>query len=73
MVVQDALDTILYSGLYSMWLTPITYVGMTLSFVGAVMTTFFAPASRWALDFSTVLNAPVDSMMYSAPHAFQGI
>src|SRR5690606_7257391 len=72
LVVQDALDTTFISFVYLLWLTPITNIGV-LSFAGAVMTTFFAPPLKWAEAFSEVVNTPVDSTMYSAPHSLQGI
>ena len=73
LVVQEALDTTSISGVYFRWLTPMTKVGITSSLEGAEIMTFFAPFCKWALAFSTVLNAPVDSMMYSAPQSSQGI
>ena len=73
LVVQEALDTTFISGVYFRWLTPMTKVGMMSSLEGAEMMTFFAPFCRWALAFSTVLNTPVDSMIYSAPQSSQGI
>ena len=39
---------------------------------GAEMMTFFAPAARWPLAFSTSVNSPVDSMTTSTPNCFQG-
>ena len=46
---------------------------MTSSLAGAVSSTFLAPPLKWREAFSVVLLAPVDSMMYSAPHSLQGI
>ncbi len=42
-VVQEALDTMVFEALMSLWFTPITNIGMSL--LGADTTTFFAPAS----------------------------
>ena len=46
---------------------------MTSSFLaGALMRTFFAPASRWARALSASVKRPVDSMTMSTPRSFQG-
>ena len=42
-VVHDALLIIFSDALYAKWLTPITYVGVALSFDGALIITFLAP------------------------------
>ncbi len=52
LVVQEPAETMLSSFLRMSWLTPKTTVGVVSSFAGAEMRTFFAPASRWAWDFS---------------------
>ena len=70
-VVQDALDTTVISFVYFSRLTPHTNVGVSLSFAGAEITTFFAPPLICAEAFSVVQNTPVDSTTYSAsifPH-----
>ena len=61
LVVQDALETTIMSLVYLSRLTPQTKVGVSLSFAGALITTFFAPACRWAEAFSVVVKTPVDS------------
>ena len=61
------------SARYSSLLTPKTKVGVASSLAGAVRITFFAPPLKWRLALSVVLLAPVDSMMYSAPHWLQSI
>src|SRR5215469_9057493 len=71
LVVQEALETTVISFRYPSWLTPMTNIGA--SFDGAVITTLRAPALRWAPAFSRVVKTPVDSTIYSAPHAAQGI
>lgn len=48
-------------------------VGVSPSFAGAEIITFFAPPSKWAFAFSVVQYAPVASIIYSAPHAPHGI
>ena len=50
-VVQDALDTTVYSFLYFSRLTPQTNVGVCSSLAGAEITTFFAPAFKCSLAF----------------------
>ena len=54
-----------------MWFTPITNMGASAE--GAETTTFFAPPTKCAEAFSVVVNLPVDSTTYSAPHSAQGI
>src|SRR5208283_123210 len=71
-VVQEALEITGCSfGSYLPSLTPITRVGQS-PLAGAVITTFFAPATRWPLAFSTSVNSPVDSITTSTPNCFQG-
>src|SRR5215468_6271066 len=53
LVVQEALETTVISFRYLLWLTPMTNMGA--SFEGAVITTFRAPAFRWAPAFSRVV------------------
>merc|ERR1719460_2717972 len=61
-VVHDAHDTVsIVFGSYSSVFTPQTMVGVSASFAGAEMITFFAPPSRCRLQPSVVQNAPVDS------------
>src|SRR5690606_39290872 len=66
LVVQDALDTMVWSAFSSLWFTPITNVGVS-SFAGADITTFFAPASICFWAVSLVRKKPVDSITTSAP------
>merc|ERR1719231_1995031 len=74
LVVHDAHDTTaIDSESYSSVLTPTTMVGVSASFAGAEMMTFFAPASRWGRHDSVVVKAPVDSHTYSTPVSFHGI
>src|SRR5659263_222304 len=70
-VVHDAFDTTVISDVYFSWLTPITNIGASPD--GALITTFFAPAFICADAFSIVVNTPVDSTTYSAPHSVQPI
>ena len=66
-VVQLALLMIwCWSGSYSPSLTPSTIV-MSSPLAGALMMTFFAPASMWARAFSASVNRPVDSITMSTP------
>ena len=60
MVVHDAFETMVKSDLYSVWLTPITNIGV-LSFGGAEIITFFAPPLMWASHFTASVKTPVDS------------
>mmetsp|Transcript_65615 Transcript_65615/g.203438 ORF Transcript_65615/g.203438 Transcript_65615/m.203438 type:complete len:211 (-) Transcript_65615:365-997(-) len=60
LVVQEALDTTVRSGVYLSWLTPMTNIG-TESFGGAEMMTFLHPPFRCSAAFSCVVNTPVDS------------
>lgn len=50
---------------------PMTNIGASAD--GAEMTTSLAPPAKCALALSMVVNTPVDSTMYSAPHSFHGI
>ena len=60
LVVQEAFERILILGLYCLWLTPITNIGVE-SLGGAEMITFWAPASRCLDDLGVVRKIPVDS------------
>ena len=60
LVVHDAFETISKSDLYSVWLTPITNIGV-LSFGGAEIITFFAPPLIWSSHLSAEVKTPVDS------------
>ena len=60
-MVQEALETMVMSDVYLSRLTPQTKVGVSLSFAGAEITTFLAPAAMCAEAFSVVQNTPVDS------------
>mmetsp|Transcript_1334 Transcript_1334/g.3296 ORF Transcript_1334/g.3296 Transcript_1334/m.3296 type:complete len:231 (+) Transcript_1334:240-932(+) len=71
LVVHEALETMSWP-LYSVWLTPITNMGVS-SLGGAEMMTFLQPPLRWALHLSAVVNTPVDSHTYSAPASPQGM
>ena len=72
LVVQDALDTTVISGVNTSWFTPYTTVASTSAPPGAEIKTFFAPASMWAWHFSLVVNAPVHSNTKSTANSFQG-
>lgn len=69
--MQEAIERMFISGLYSDSLTPSTNIGASGD--GAEMTTFLAPPARCALALSNVLKMPVDSTTYSAPVSDQGI
>merc|ERR1719379_228380 len=73
LVVHEAQETTFISVLYSSVLTPTTMVGVSASFAGAEMITFFAPLSTCFKQPSVVVKAPVDSQTYSTPASFQGI
>ena len=73
LVVHEAFDTTFMPGSYSVWFTPITNVGVSLSFAGADITTFLAPDSMCTIAFSVVVYAPVASTMYSAPQSVQSM
>mmetsp|Transcript_38042 Transcript_38042/g.107465 ORF Transcript_38042/g.107465 Transcript_38042/m.107465 type:complete len:226 (+) Transcript_38042:547-1224(+) len=70
LVVQEALDTILRSGVYFSSFTPMTNMGA--SGEGAVMTTLSAPPSMWAWAVARLVNTPVDSTTMEAPTSPQG-
>merc|ERR1719331_2490807 len=73
-VVQEAFDTTaILAGSYSSVFTPTTIVGVSASFAGAEITTFFAPPSMCFMQPSVVVKAPVDSQTYSTPVSFHGI
>ena len=55
LVVQEALETTFISGVYFLWFTPMTKVGVQSSLEGAEMMTFLAPPARWTDAFSVVL------------------
>ena len=72
LVVQEALDRMwCLAGSYWSWLTPSTTVRSS-SLAGAVMMTFFAPASMCAWHLGPVRKIPVDSMTTSTPYSAQG-
>merc|ERR1711920_619688 len=74
LVVHEAQETtLIVAGSYSSVFTPTTIVGVSASFAGAEMITFFAPASTCFKQPSVVVNAPVDSQTYSTPAAVHGI
>merc|ERR550537_1330890 len=73
LVVQEAQETTFISVLYSSVFTPTTMVGVSASFAGAEMITFFAPPSTCFMQPSVVVKAPVDSQTYSTPTSFHGI
>merc|ERR1719310_2310450 len=70
LVVHDALESTVMSGVYLVWLTPITNIGASAE--GAEMMTFLAPPARCALALSIVVKMPVDSHTMSAPDAPHG-
>merc|ERR1719221_830323 len=72
-VVQEAQDTTFISVLYSSSFTPTTMVGVSASFAGAEIMTFFAPPSMCFMHPSVEVKAPVDSQTYSTPASVQGI
>merc|ERR1719181_59938 len=73
LVVHEAHETTAMDVSYSSWLTPTTRVGVSASFAGAEITTFFAPPSMCFMQPSVVVKAPVDSQTYSTPVSFHGI
>merc|ERR1719198_2789569 len=74
LVVHDAHETtLIVAGSYSSVFTPTTIVGVSASFAGAEMITFFAPPSTCFMQPSVVVKAPVDSQTYSTPVSFHGI
>merc|ERR1719181_1349787 len=72
LVVHDAHETAIIDGSYVSSLTPMTTVGES-SLAGAEKMIFLAPAAMCGATLSAVRNAPVDSQMYSAPSAENGI
>jgi hypothetical protein len=67
-VVHEAFETIdIDLESYILLLTPITNIGVSLSFGGAEIITFFAPLFKCKLHLSLVKNKPEFSQMYSAP------
>ncbi len=71
-VVQLALLMIwCWSGSYFPSLTPRTIV-MSSPLAGALMMTFFAPASMWARALSASVKMPVDSITMSTPRSPHG-
>merc|ERR1719217_1294460 len=73
LVVHEAQETTFIEVLYSSVLTPTTMVGVSASFAGAEMITFFAPPSMCFRQPSVVVKAPVDSHTYSTPALLHGI
>ena len=72
LVVQLALLMIwCCSGSYFPSLTPSTIV-MSSPLAGALMITFFAPASMWARALSASVKMPVDSITMSTPRSPHG-
>ena len=59
LVVHDAFEITDSLSLYSVWLTPTTYIGASAD--GAEITTFFAPPEKCAEACSVVVKTPVDS------------
>merc|ERR1719163_523900 len=70
LVVQEALDRMLMSFVYDLWLTPMTNIGASAD--GAEMITFLAPPVRCADALSTTVKMPVDSQTMSAPASPHG-
>merc|ERR1719191_1648985 len=70
LVVHDALERMLMSLVYVVWLTPITNIGASAD--GAEMMTFFAPPCRCIEAFSMTVKMPVDSQTMSAPFSPHG-
>merc|ERR1719159_1518654 len=58
LVVHEAFER-MSASLYSVWLTPMTYMGASAE--GAEMMTFLAPPFRCSEAFSIVVKMPVDS------------
>ena len=58
--MHEAFDKILIDGLYFLWLTPMTNIGVE-SFGGAEMITLVAPALRCLLERGVERKTPVDS------------
>mmetsp|Transcript_8089 Transcript_8089/g.18341 ORF Transcript_8089/g.18341 Transcript_8089/m.18341 type:complete len:342 (+) Transcript_8089:276-1301(+) len=73
LVVHEALEMMGACGSKSSSaLTPMTYVGMSSPFAGAVMSTFLAPASMCLPAPLESRNTPVPSMMRSTFMSFHG-
>src|SRR3989344_6846132 len=53
-------------------LTPSTIVSASSPLAGALMMTFLAPASMWALALAGSVNRPVDSITTATPRSFHG-
>src|SRR6478736_5530544 len=71
LVVQEPLETTLWSFVSLSWLTPNTMVASALS-AGAETSTRFAPAVRCAEALSLAVKMPVHSSAMSTPSVFQG-
>ena len=71
LVVHEALETIVCPGRRACSLTPRTTVRSS-SLAGAEISTFCAPADRWAAASSRRVNSPVDSTTISTPASDQG-
>ena len=71
LVVQDAAEMMVSSGVRVFSLTLYTMVGRSLP-AGAEMTTFLAPASMWAWDLALAAKKPVHSSTTSTPISPQG-
>ena len=67
LVVHEALETIFWSAVASLWFTPITNIGASAD--GAEITTFLAPAVICVCAFSSVVKIPVHSATTSVPTA----
>mmetsp|Transcript_2043 Transcript_2043/g.4924 ORF Transcript_2043/g.4924 Transcript_2043/m.4924 type:complete len:264 (-) Transcript_2043:111-902(-) len=73
LVVHEALEMMGACGSNSSSaLTPMTYVGMSSPFAGAVMSTFLAPASMCFSHPAWSVKTPVDSMTRSIFRSFHG-
>jgi len=70
--VQDAFEMISMLGLYFLWLTPMTKVGVS-SLAGAERMTFLHPPLICLLAASYERKRPVDSITISVPVSPQGI
>ena len=71
LVVQEALETTRCPSFRMPSFTPMTMVASTLV-AGAEISTFFAPAARWAEACSPSVKIPVDSTTRSTPRSPQG-
>src|SRR5688572_16933549 len=72
LVVQEAADRILCSGLRAWLFTPGTMVTSMASFEGADRNTLRAPALRWFSNSARAVKRPVDSITYSTFRSRQG-